>query len=190
MNAPVAVETLLHTAVDIIEKAAIRYAVVGALARNAWGRPRTTMDVDLAVMLDAAEAERLQAGFFDAGFVVRKVRRGDDGDPVPELLLLAHASDAALRVDLLIAKTPFEMEAIGRRRLATVYGRSCHVVTPEDLVVYKVVSGRSQDLADVEDVARTRREGGQPIDWTYVERWAAEFGVEARLRDLRSRVGD
>jgi len=189
VNASGAVETLFHTAVDIIEKAAIRYAVVGALARNAWGRPRTTMDVDFAVMLDAGEVERLQTGFFDAGFVVRKVRKGEEGDPVPELLLLASVSDAALRVDLLIAKTPFEMEAIGRCRLATVFGRSCHVVTPEDLVVYKVVSGRSQDLADVENVARTRSEAGEPIDWTYVERWAAEFGVEARLQDIRSRVG-
>ncbi len=54
------------------------------------------------------------------------------------------------------------------------------VATPEDLIVMKLIANRAKDRADLD--GRVRLEG---LDWTYVERWAAEWEVLELLRRVR-----
>jgi hypothetical protein len=59
------------------------------------------------------------------------------------------------------------------------------VVTPEDLIVYKLIAGRPRDFADAEEIARARRVAGTALDWSYVENWCIAWGIEDRLATLR-----
>jgi len=52
------------------------------------------------------------------------------------------------------------------------------IATPDDLLVYKLVAGRPQDLADID---RMLRLGVAPEDEAYVRRWADEWQVVDRL---------
>ncbi len=181
-------EALLRSIVELLEREGFEYAAIGALARNAWGRPRTTTDVDFALALAPSDLPRLLAALAAGGLVVRKTRPSEPGDPVPELLLMCGKDDPSLRVDFLVAKTSFEEEVLRRRRVATVWGLPCRVATPEDLLVYKIVSNRPRDLDDVRNVAVARQAAGEPIDWAYVERWLKEFGCEDRLSTIRRQL--
>ncbi len=64
----------------------------------------------------------------------------------------------AIRVDLLLSWTPYEAEAIGRASVVTVEGHGYMVVSPEDLVVLKVIAGRPRDLDDVRGIVVRRRD--------------------------------
>jgi hypothetical protein len=56
-------------------------------------------------------------------------------------------------------------------------GHTLSVVSPEDLVLFKLLAARPRDLGDVADVLFIQ---GQ-LDETYMRRWARELGVSDRL---------
>ena len=86
---------------------------------------------------------------------------------------------------MLVAKTPFEREAVDHAVIHDI-GKRCRVVRPEHLVVYKLIAGRPRDLADAEEVMRTRELAGETLGFGLIERWAREWGVEERLKRLRA----
>jgi hypothetical protein len=154
------------------------YMLIGGLAVGVWSEPRATKDADFSVHV-MASAEDLRDGLSAVGL---EVARGDlaralaQGESV-RLRRTAH-QDEPIVVDLLIAITPFEIEALRRRQPLRVLGVDLPVVTPEDLFVFKMIAGRPQDLADA---ALLHEIHGETFDLTRVRRWCREFGVEDRL---------
>jgi len=86
--------------------------------------------------------------------------------------------DEPIVVDLLFATTPFEIEALGRRESLRVLGVEVPVAMPEDLLVFKLIAGRPQDLADAERLFALH---GSTFDLARVRRWCRDFGVADRL---------
>ncbi|MCW5892863.1 MAG: hypothetical protein KIT14_20310 [bacterium] len=177
---------LLRDAGAACAEAAIRHAVIGAVARNAWATPRATADLDLAAIVpDRAACDRLVAALAARGIAVRRTA-GDAADDVPDLLRLERPTGIVRRLDILPAKTPFEVEAVTLAVLADL-GCSARVVTPEHLIVYKLIAGRPHDLEDIVEVIRTRELDGRPIDEGLVRRWATEWDIVERLEDVLGR---
>ena len=161
------------------------YMLIGGLAVGVWSAPRATKDCDLSVRV-LTSPEALREALADAGL---EVARGD--------LARAHAAGEAVRlrrrgqvaepvvVYLLFATTPFEIEALGRRRSLRVLGIDVPVATPEDLLVFKLIAGRPQDLADDHMLLDLH---GSDFDLDRVRRWCRDFDVETRLDALLSRA--
>jgi len=81
-------------------------------------------------------------------------------------LLRLHHTELGL-ADLLIAGTEYQRQAIERARWETPgVGEPIAVLTPEDVIVHKLIAGRSQDRADVEAILAA----GVPLDDDYIER--------------------
>ncbi len=76
-----------------------------------------------------------------------------------------------------LAESEFLKEVIKRRREVEVENRTIWLVSPEDLVLLKLLAGRPRDLGDVTDVLFMQ---GQ-IDLQYMRRWADVLGVAAEL---------
>jgi hypothetical protein len=164
------------------------YAVVGAVARNAWAPPRATTDVDLAVAASAdllASAERTLSSL---GYPLVRRQQAEPRDPLPDLLIFRSASSFPRQVDLLVAKTEFEAQVLTRAIPVEVSRQSVRVATPEDLIVYKLLANRARDLDDVDAIVLTQERGVRRIDWPHVERWAAYWGISERVTALRERV--
>jgi hypothetical protein len=103
---------LLSDAGAACDEAGVAYAVIGAVARNAWAPPRATADIDLATIIpDRAANERLMAAFARRGIEVAQVAASGD-EPVPDLIRLERPTGVVRRLDILVAKTPFEVEAV------------------------------------------------------------------------------
>jgi 3-phenylpropionate/cinnamic acid dioxygenase small subunit len=51
-------------------------------------------------------------------------------------------------------------------------GKSIRICTAEDLVIYKMLSTRIKDRADVESIIQKQ---GEALDDAYVEGWLAQF---------------
>lgn len=134
---------------DFMDARGWRYCVIGGLAVMRWGEPRTTQDVDLALLTGFGEEER----FIDAllrGFA----SRGEDPRGkalVNRVLLLAAAN--GIGVDVALAGFPFE-EEIMRRASVFEFDEGCRLKTcsAEDLVVAKAFADRPKDWLDVEGI--------------------------------------
>ncbi len=166
--------SLLDVVLDVVEGGGFDYALIGAAARNAWAPPRATTDLDLVIALNADTAVELHKRLEEAGLTVRHELRTDPTEKVADIVFAEGEDYTPRKLDLLVAKTPFEQSALLRAVEIDVGGRRCRVITPEDLLVYKLIAGRHRDDLDIRDVVATRRAAGEAIDWAYVEKWASE----------------
>ncbi|MBX3275002.1 MAG: hypothetical protein KF729_32355 [Sandaracinaceae bacterium] len=161
----------------ILDEQGVDWMIVGGLAVGAWTEPRGTKDCDLAIAVPA-DTGAFERALERAGL---RVARGDlthaaRGGSVR--LQYARDAEPPLAIDLLCAGTEFEREALARRRRIEVLGVRSYVVAPDDLVVYKLIAGRPQDVADVD---RLLRFGRAPEDEARLRYWAREWEVEERL---------
>lgn len=80
---------------------------------------------------------------------------------------------AQTRLDLLLADTPYDVQAIRRGQTVELKPDAMiSVCSPEDLVIYKLVSTR---LRDHEDAASVVRRPGDKLDDRYVLHWLRQF---------------
>jgi len=152
-----------------LDKASIPSVVIGGLAVGAWGEPRVTRDADLKVLLGREDAERLL-----------HVLAPDYVSLLPDprqalrrqaMLFVQDATGA--RLDLLLADTPYDVLAIQRGREVEVQpGLFVRLCSPEDLIIYKLISTR---LRDREDAASVIRRQGDKLDDGYVLDWLRQF---------------
>jgi hypothetical protein len=77
------------------------------------------------------------------------------------------------RLDLLLSDVSFDAEAVRRARDVTLRpGWVASVCSPEDLIVYKLISIRQRDHDDAESVVRRQ---GEALDDEYVLTWLRRF---------------
>lgn len=177
----------LAAVVAACEATSTKYAVIGAVARNAWAPPRATTDLDLAVSVTTEGYDALLEGLAECGFEPRQSVRAESLDSLPDVVLLRRPIGTVRRLDLLLAKSAFELEAIERAAMVDI-GVTCRVVQPEHLIVYKLIAGRPRDLGDAEDVARTQSLAGRSLDLTTIRKWAHEWSIEDRLETLLAQL--
>jgi len=154
---------------EFLEDEGIPYAIIGGLAVQHWGEPRTTRDVDVVVVVSAegeerflqAAAERFQPRMPDAITFARRSR-----------VLLLIASDGS-PIDLSLGIAGYEDEVVRRAvTIATPGHRPIRIVGPEDLVIHKCLAGRPRDAEDVERILIRRR---LELDLPYIRGWLEAF---------------
>ncbi|WP_437651447.1 nucleotidyltransferase [Sorangium sp. So ce362] len=128
----------------------LRWYVFGAQAAVAYGRPRMTADVDVTIDLAQTSALTLVDDLSRAGFDLR-IHLGEDFLREARLLPLVHRS-TSMPIDVVIAASSLHIEFLARRRLIDLGGVRVPMISPEDLVVTKVLAGRPKDLEDVRGV--------------------------------------
>jgi hypothetical protein len=165
-------ETLVRSIRNLqghLQDADIPSIVIGGVAVALWGEPRVTRDVDFKVLLGREDAERLLA-------VLSNEYTSLLPDPLLALkrqAMLFVQDSAGTRLDLLLADTAYDLEAIRRARTVEVEpGASISVCSPEDLVIYKLVSTR---MRDHEDAASVIRRQGDGLDDAYILKWLRQF---------------
>lgn len=79
------------------------------------------------------------------------IHLGDDFLREARLLPLVHRS-TCMPIDVVIAASSLHTEFLERRRLVALGGVRVPMISPEDLVVTKVLAGRPKDLEDVRGV--------------------------------------
>jgi hypothetical protein len=165
-------ETLVRSIRDIqrhLQDADIPSIVIGGVAVALWGEPRVTRDVDLKILLGREEAERLLTILFPNYSPLLS----DPLRALREQAMLFVQDARGTRLDLLLADTPYDVQAIRRARVAEVEpGATILVCSPEDLVIYKLISTR---LRDHEDAGTVIRRQGDALDDGYVLNWLRQF---------------
>jgi predicted nucleotidyltransferase len=170
---------------SIFEQLQLTYAVMGGIAVRAYGIPRATYDVDFTVAIPRARLGEFYTCAEQAGYTVPEAYRTgwvEQVSGMPLVKLRTYLEGRGVDVDLFLAESAFQTELLARRRQETVDGEQLWLISPEDLILLKLVAFRPRDQADIGDVLFTQGR----LDEAYLRRWAAPLGVAERLDQVLS----
>lgn len=181
------VEQLLRDLIGLLEELTEPYAVMGGWAVRAHGLPRPTYDVDVTVAIDRDKLPTLFARIDALGYDVGDQDLGGWLDSVADMPLFKASTfvdGRTLVADIFIAENEFQESIIARRQRGSIDGVSTWLVTPEDLILLKLVADRVRDRADVLDVLTMNPK----LDDAYLNLWATRLGVTDRLATARDEL--
>ena len=159
-------------------EAGIPHAFGGAQALAYYGSIRATHDIDVNVFVSADEAERVLAALGSLGARVEGER-----------LRAQIARDEQTRIrwdgtpiDLFFAYDPLHASSLARRRKVDFFGDAIHILSGEDLILYKATFDREKDWADIAGMVYASPER---FDFDYVRRFLERIDGDDRRRLLR-----
>lgn len=182
---------LVVTIAKALDEVGIPYAITGGVAVSAWGRPRSTYDIDFTIQVAAGSVPRLITALqrlapletIDEEGIHRAVAaRGEFN--------VLHLN-TGVKVDFWVARDDeFSREEFARRVPKVLWGKTLAFLSPEDLVLRKLLwyrQGESErQLSDVESVLRVQ----QSLDWDYLRHWATQHSTWDVLDALRQRLSE
>lgn len=159
------VQTLTRLFVDlaaVLDRRGLAWYVFGAQAAVIWGRPRLTADVDVTVLVPDGVLDAVLADLSQSGFVLR-ISDVEEFVRRTRVLPFVHAG-SHVPVDLVLAGPGLEEVFLQRARRVDLGGTAIPVISPEDLVVTKILAGRPKDIDDVQSVLRAQA-GRLDLGW-------------------------
>ena len=133
----------------LLNQHSVRYLVVGGYATSIHAVPRYTKDIDIWVERSPENAKALLAALHAFGFGSLGLT-ADDFQTDDTIVQLGYEPN---RVDLLTSLKGVEFASCYERRLeAEVEGIQVPFIASPDLISNKTAVGRSQDIADIEQL--------------------------------------
>ncbi len=130
----------------------VRFLIVGGYALAAHGYPRATKDLDVWLLPDPENADRVVEALAEFGFGSLQLTRDDFLEPETVIQL----GYPPIRIDLLTSISGVTFADCWQRRVGVdIGGIEAGFIALEDLIANKLASGRPQDLVDVETLRRT-----------------------------------
>lgn len=158
--------------VTFLNKGKYRYLIIRGIAAGTLGEPRVTGDVDVDIMLSPEDI----ADFLDkaekAGFKVSQKKCLE----IAKRTGTFQINYGDFHIDFIIASTDLETLAFERKKTIKLCGIKAFFPTPEDLILFKLVPGRRQDLLDAERVVLRHKD---KLDLTYLKTWARKLSDQA-----------
>jgi hypothetical protein len=81
-------------------------------------------------------------------------------------------------VDLFLAETDFQQSLLSRAQTAESESGPIKIVSPEDLILLKLIANRPRDLGDIQDILFVQGS----LDQNYLKTWANQLQISDRLQ--------
>jgi predicted nucleotidyltransferase len=178
-------ERLLVGLTRFLDASGIPFMVVGGQAVLLHGVPRTTEDIDLTLGIDASRFPEVAAVCSRLGLDLLP----DDPEAFARETFVLPAADpeSLVRIDFIFSSLTYEREAIARAVRVRLGDVDVPFISVEDLILHKLFAGRARDREDINGILAVR---STDLDWSHLERWAAEFASIPGREDLPGIVQD
>ncbi|MBI2194673.1 MAG: hypothetical protein HYU36_22060 [Planctomycetes bacterium] len=180
---------MLEDLVLFFERHGIPYLIMGGVAVRLWGIPRPTYDLDFTLAVEPENIPGLCENLRKEGFSVSEAHERGFTDRLAGMRnfgVVRYIEGKDVRVDMFLVTTTYQKEAFQRRVRMKANGSEAWFISPEDLILHKLIAGRDRDLADVTDILCVSPE----VDKNYLRKWAPVLGVsenlEKKLADMLS----
>lgn len=138
----------------LLNKHRVRYCIIGSYAVAFYSNPRYTKDVDLLVEPTRQNAERLLRVLKEFGFGSLNLSERDFANK-GQIIQLGYEP---VRIDLITSLSGLPFGQIWKNRKRGPYGRQkVNFIDLNSLIRSKKLSGRAQDIADLEILTRVKR---------------------------------
>lgn len=170
----------------VLDNLNIVYAVTGGYAVSIWGKPRSTLDIDVIIELLEPKIHNLAKAlktisamsYVDEDMVVRAFERKGEFNFI-------HI-ESGIKVDFWISSgDEFSKLQLKRRVPKMIAGRTIYFLSPEDLILNKLkwhkMSGSELQLRDIEVILKFQKK----LDWKYLRKWAKQRSTLKILEKLK-----
>ncbi|MFW9915579.1 MAG: DUF6036 family nucleotidyltransferase [Candidatus Thorarchaeota archaeon] len=164
-------------------ESSIDYVLIGGLAATIFGRPRTTMDIDVIIENNEESIKKLQITLRKDGF---------DFNEDEILIAINEKSHCSIfhnnfpfRIDLQGIYSPLDERSFQHRIEMSILDLETFIEKPEDLIVAKLVYGSQRDLEDAKGIFLRQ---GDKLDLEYIRIFAAKEGVNNKLDQILEEI--
>jgi len=170
-------EQLLFKVAKILEDLKIPYAVTGGFAVIAWGKPRTTADIDIIIELDPKKLTPLAKALLsiDKDVYLSEEAMLDALERKSEFNVIH--PQTGLKIDFWVRGTKADIYGklkFERSRIKKINNQKIYFVSPEDLILSKLIwykeSQSSRHLEDIKTILEIQKE---KLDLNYIKNWSA-----------------
>lgn len=176
---------LLIRVAQVLDSLDVDYFVTGGMAVSRWGRPRSTLDVNIVVDLLDTKVKTFSKliskigrdVYFDKNAVSRAVRKQTRFDMIDP--------DTGLKVDFIIKRDPVSRVRFQRKIEETIDGTDISFISPEDLILVKLDwYQRSQSSKHLEDADSVLSVSKSIVNKEYLSSQAERLGMSGGLEKI------
>jgi predicted nucleotidyltransferase len=171
----------LSEIVRSLEIKQIEYVIMGGLAVRALAIPRPTNDVNLTIACDTKLLPELLKTWQSECIQVPEIYLSGWVDRIAGMPLIKLKTridrEHTVDLDVFLCETDFQRSLLNRRQRVEIDDQSIWIVTPEDMILLKLIANRPRDLIDVADILFVQGE----LDQSYMHHWAALLRITDRL---------
>ncbi len=167
----------LKIATQFLEQQGYRYAIIEGIALSNWGVIRVTQDVDIKILVPDTNYPAIREKILEA--FPQRARMN-----LPRNPLIVAVNVNGVIIDFLLAIPGYEELIITRAIQRDLEGWTTWICTAEDLIIQKVVAGRSKDWGDVGELLIEQH---GKLDYSYIKHWLIQFGEALENPELLNR---
>jgi hypothetical protein len=145
----------------------------GSIALGLYTVPRMTRDIDFIIHLEAKNSDFFINSFSDGFYCDRDAVNDAITGPIKLFNIIDHAT--GYKADFVVLKDdPFRLEEFKRRLKVSYFGKTVYVVSPEDLLISKLIWIQDfQSAVQIEDIKSLVVVDN--LDWIYISKWIKQL---------------
>lgn len=180
---------VLSKALRVARRRKIKIAIMGGVATSIYSPPRATFDLDGIAGVGKGGIKNFLSDLRQEGFTY------DKKHPVKSIqglsFITLYFARHKIYLDLFLAESDFQKLILERTHSVRTGKLRLDIISPEDLILVKLLSGRPRDTEDVRQILVANSE---ELDFAYLRSWAQKLKVavflEDEMRSLRIKTGD
>lgn len=173
-------EQFLLTSLKLMEDSSIDYMIIGGIAAGIWGKPRFTQDIDVAIKLEKEKIPNLLKKAQIYGFRFEK-----EVEKKLKSTGIARLKFGFKSLDIISALVGFEKNALKRKKEIKLFNHEAYIASPEDLILYKLISSRNIDMADIENIVDAQN---KKLDKKYLKKWGYILSSQLDLPFIKEKL--
>ncbi|MBA4317779.1 MAG: hypothetical protein C0412_05205 [Flavobacterium sp.] len=131
----------------LLNKNKVKYLIVGGYAYAVHFKPRFTNDIDIFLLAESENADKVLNTLKDFGFGELKVSSKDLTKP-EQVIQLGYPP---LRIDLMTSISGVDFRTAWENKINKKYGKqTVFFIGKKEFILNKISTGRKKDLADLE----------------------------------------
>ena len=133
--------------IELLNKNEVSYLVVGGYAFAIHAFPRFTNDIDILILIEDTNADKLIKVLSEFGFNSLEFKKEDflSSNKIIQL------GNPLFRIDILTSIDGVDFNEAWDRKIVAKYGdQNIYFISKEDLIKNKTASGRKKDLDDLD----------------------------------------
>lgn len=167
-----------------LDEASIPYMITGSLALNFYGHVRATNDIDIVIQVNVGDYKKIYELFRNDFYISEDALQGALRSKGMFNII---DNEEVFKVDFILVKdnSISEMQ-FSRRKTIKVGTNQLNVISPEDLILNKLLWARESDSdRQKKDVRNILKILGDKLDHDYLTDMSKKLGVDKNYEQLK-----